>query len=1001
MPTLYANKERFVADTPTRKPVYKMVTFWLALLLLLYALAGFLLLPWWLERQIPEQMQSQMGWQGSVEDIDVNPFFMTVDVEQLNANDSEGTRVVSAQTLHADLAFWRLFTGTIALESIHLQQPFVRVDLLDGYGVNLVRDWTQHHPQDTDENAAEPEEESEPPHLYFSEIRIEQGHVQLRDYTQEELETFNIEPLNLALNDLATFSDDGSPSDYTLSAAIGDQQINWQGSLGLMPFHSNGRIELSNLKHSTVWHFAAPYAPYVVASGILSLSTDYAMSSDGEFALITRNGELRIEELSARLADADEPYATLTTAAASDVSFDLNAMTLDIGSVDLDTLDADISRNAEGIVNIAQPFMGADETQESEPDAQQNSDSEFRWSIDSVRLGNSTVDWHDEQPQSPVDLTVKGLNIEMGPLTQALGEPVPYKLDFKSNDDGELSARGQITMLPFTLESVLTVRSLALPQFEPYAQEFANIGLTSGQLNMEGNLDVDTQDPTITGTFSGTGEIDNLAITRKGQSDKLLSWDALVMNPIELNLDPGRLEIGTITINNPDANVVRRQDGSTNLDNILVASSTESASSDQAASADGEDEGQTEDGGENEVKQDFIFRSGSIQVKGGQFDFADRMVEPVFTLRARELEGTIDSLSNVTPQLGNVRLNGQVGERGTVKVTGTLGTLNEEETTELKLDLDNLAMGELSPYFGRYLGYAVDSGKLRLSLDYTITGSQLDASNHVVMDQLALGQSVQSDDAVDVPVKLGLNLLRNNDGIIDINLPISGNLDDPQFQISQVVMGAFINLLAKAATSPFTMLGSIADLAGFSGEELGKVGFIPGEATLAEGEEEKLEALANALSERDDILLNVRGAVAPDLDGLALKSQQMNTSLDLTNDTPRRDRIRILENHLSSTQGDAALQNLKQANNQTSDSRMNDARWLETLTRELTKNVDIPPEELDRLAKQRGSLLFQRLSDDYDISDDQLFQLAPTQEAETKLTADTIQVIVPFSMDSR
>ncbi|BES69191.1 DUF748 domain-containing protein [Marinobacter nanhaiticus D15-8W] len=981
-------------DTATRKPVYKMVTFWLALLLVVYALAGFLLLPWWLERQVPEQLQSQMGWQGDVEDIDINPFFMTVDIEQLQANDSEGTQVLSFQALHADLAFWRLFTGTIALEVIQLQQPFVRVDLLEGYGVNLVRDWNQQHADKAAENAQTTEadsEDGEPPNLYFAEIRIEQGQVQLRDFTKEQPETFNIQPLNLTLNDLATFSEDGT-SDYTLSAAIGEQQIDWQGDLGLIPFHSNGRIELSNIEYSTIWHFAAPYAPYVVTNGTLSLTTDYAMSSEGDFALITRNGQIRIQDLSARLADADEPYATLATAAANDINFDLNALSLDIGSVDLDQLDADISRNSEGVVNVAAPFMGAEQETENDEASQnqQGSDSEFRWSIGSVRLGDSQVDWHDEALATPADLALSGLNIEIGPLTHALGEPVPYQLDANTGENSKLSARGQITMLPFTLESVLTLNSIALPQFQPYIQEYANIVLNSGQLDVEGNLDIDTQDPTLTGTFSGTGTVTNLEIAREGRSDKLLSWSSLVLNPIELNLDPGRLEIGTVTLTDPDANIIRLEDGSTNLSNLMVDSGSDES----------EEEGASDEREDGE-RPEFIFRTGSIQIESGGFDFADRTVDPVFTLRARELAGTISGLTNIPPQQASVRLNGQIGERGSVEVTGSIGTLGEADKTELKLQLDNLAMAELSPYFGKYLGYGVDSGKLRLDLDYTLNGAQLDAANHIVMDQLALGQPVQSDQAIDAPIKLGLNLLRNGNGVIDINLPVSGNLDDPKFRVSQVVMSAFVNLLAKAATSPFTMLGSIVDLAGFSGEELGKVGFVPGEATLASGEEKKLEALASALSERKDLLLNVRGAVAPDLDGLALKSQRMNTSLDLTNDTPRRERIRILENHLTSTQGEAALQNLQQTNNQTTEARMSDARWLETLTRELTRDVQIPPEELDRLAKQRGTLLFQRLSEDYDIAEDQLFQLAPSQDAETQLTAETIQVIVPFAMDSR
>ena len=177
-----------------------------------------------------------------------------------------------------------------------------------------------------------------------------------------------------------------------------------------------------------------------------------------------------------------------------------------------------------------------------------------------------------------------------------------------------------------------------------------------------------------------------------------------------------------------------------------------------------------------------------------------------------------------------------------------------------------------------YLGYGVDSGKLNLNLDYEIAGSRIDASNLVVMDRLELGSAIASDQAVNAPVKLGLALLRDSKGVIEVDLPISGDLSDPDFSVGKVVMRAFVNLLAKAAASPFSMLGSIAELAGLSGEELGKVRFIPGSIQLAEGEAEKLAALADALLDRPDLLLNIRGNVESQADGLALLRDELTAS---------------------------------------------------------------------------------------------------------------------------
>ncbi|TBW53742.1 DUF748 domain-containing protein [Marinobacter halodurans] len=979
-----------MADPKARKPIYRMVSFWLFLLLILYTLAGFIGLPWWLQRQVPEQLKTQLGWEGSVTDIDFNPFTMTLDVEGLDARDADGEPVVAAKQLHVDLTVWRLVTGTIAFESIRLDAPFVRVDLLKDYGVNLVRDWTTHHP--ATETPEEQSASSEPPHLYFNEIQLNDGEVRFRDYSQDQPETFDIQPLDVTLNDLATFGDDGSPSDYTLSAAIDEQQIDWQGNIGLMPFHSNGHVRLRDISHTTLVHFASPYAPYVVNQGTLSLDTDYALSSAGDFALVTRNGELRIDNLSASLPQADQPFATLAALVVKGITFNLADRSLAIGSVDLDSLKGNVSRDKEGLINVLKPFTGPENgSQDTEADTGgDSSGSGFDWRIDTVTLADSDVHWQDAVPETPADISASGINAKLGPLTQALDEPVPYTLNLRTGESGKISARGQVTFVPFTLESTLSLDDIALAPFEPYVQQTANVAFASGTLNVAGELDLDDQTPALTGTFNGNGQIRNLKLTRAGQSDPILSWSSLRLNPVELNLNPGRLEIGTITLTDPDAHIVRAADGSTNLSGLIKSGDT--GDSDTAA--------QEQDAGSSD-KPGFVFRVTQIELENGGFDLADRTIKPVFTTGMRKVNGMIEGLSNVPPQQGSVRMSGELGQRGHVDMKGSIGTLGKKDTTHLELNLDNMAMAELSPYFGRYLGYAVDSGKLRMDLKYDITGPKIKADNRIVMDQLTLGQAVQSKDAVNVPVKLGLTLLRDTDGVIDVDLPIEGNLDDPEFRVGQVVLRAFVNLLAKAATSPFTMLGSVAELAGFSGEELGQVAFVPGTTTLAPGEDKKLELLADALAEKPQLLLNVRGAVAPDIDGLALKAERLDTRLDLTANTDRKQRVQALESQLVDQQGEAALKQLQADNNQTGNERFTSAEWVTTLVRSLTRDVQLPPEALNRLAQQRGAVLQKQLSEQYDIPDDQLFLLAPSEDAKTEMGEDAIRVIVPFAMGAR
>lgn len=290
---------------------------------------------------------------------------------------------------------------------------------------------------------------------------------------------------------------------------------------------------------------------------------------------------------------------------------------------------------------------------------------------------------------------------------------------------------------------------------------------------------------------------------------------------------------------------------------------------------------------------------------------------------------------------------------------GTIGTLGTEDVSDLRLIMQDLSLPALSPYFGRYLGYGVDSGKLNLNLDYEIAGSRIDASNLVVMDRLELGSAIASDDAVNAPVKLGLALLRDSKGVIEVDLPISGDLSDPDFSVGKVVMRAFVNLLAKAAASPFSMLGSIAELAGLSGEELSKVSFVPGSIQLAEGEAEKLAALADALLERPDLLLNIRGNVEPQADGLALLRDDLTAG---------------------------------------GEQELSEEEWQEAREAYLAGERSLAPEALSNLASSRGVTLRNVLQQTHGVPADQLFLLDPARNAEVGGEGN---VIVAFNLDVR
>jgi len=233
-----------------------------------------------------------------------------------------------------------------------------------------------------------------------------------------------------------------------------------------------------------------------------------------------------------------------------------------------------------------------------------------------------------------------------------------------------------------------------------------------------------------------------------------------------------------------------------------------------------------------------------LQLDNADVDYTDRTLTPELTTRFGQLQGNLSGLSNIPPQQGRVSLKGKVNQVGNLDMSGSIATPGTDQQSDLVLNLENLELLRLSPYSGRYLGYGIAGGKLALKLDYRLQGTRINASNQIILNRLELGQPMLSEQAVGVPTKLGLALLRDGNNVIELNVPVNGDLADPEFHVGKVMMRAFADLLTKAATSPFALTGTLADIAGLGGEQMHQVSFAPGGTELTAISTRKLAALA-------------------------------------------------------------------------------------------------------------------------------------------------------------
>ena len=262
---------------------------------------------------------------------------------------------------------------------------------------------------------------------------------------------------------------------------------------------------------------------------------------------------------------------------------------------------------------------------------------------------------------------------------------------------------------------------------------------------------------------------------------------------------------------------------------------------------------------------------GPLNITNGIFSFEDKNLPIPFKTTITKLNGKISEFKNIESSTTNLQLKGVVDEYGVAKITAIVHPTNIKFLTDINMVFNNIAIENFTPYSGKFVGREIKSGKLDLDLKYNIEKSNLDAKNNIVISKLELGEKVESPDAVSLPLDIAIALLRNSNGVIDINLPVSGNVDDPQFAIGSIIWKAFVNLMTKAITAPFSLLGAMFN---FSEDEIKTVKFDPLESEIGPIQKETLDKIAQILKSRSEIAIELTASFEENKESYELKKQK-------------------------------------------------------------------------------------------------------------------------------
>lgn len=561
-----------------------------------------------------------------------------------------------------------------------------------------------------------------------------------------------------------------------------------------------------------------------------------------------------IDEVSGQI-DLGERF-TVGGVAFKGIRVDLPGRQVDIAEARNTGTRARLLRNTDGRIEwLSPPALRTARAAPVRPAAKAKEEKPWVGRIGKLAVDDFAFRFEDRTTQPVAIQEVEGLSLHGEGLTNAANQKGRIALKTTINQKGSLHVDGSLQVVPFDV--ALKVETVAVPlmPLEPYVSQFLNVSLSRGMVSNTGEVTARFEPAGLKAGYKGHVTLGDFLAVDKANSADFLKWRSLYFGGIDFRLEPMAVNIGEIALSDFYSRLILNKDGRLNLADIVKQPAGKAAEARPGTPAAAP------------AKGPLPIRIAKVTLQNGTVNFSDFFVKPNYTVNVTRLGGRVNGLSSAPDTVADMELRGKYGNSAPVEILGKLNPLAAKSFLDIKAAITGVDLTGFSPYSGKYAGYAIEKGKLSLNVAYKLENNQLAAENRLFIDQFTFGDKVESPDATTLPVNLAISLLKNNRGEIDLNLPISGSLDDPEFSIGGLIIKVIVNLFLKAVTSPFALLGSMFG----SGEELSNVEFAAGRTSIDAAASQKLESLAKALRERNALKLEITGRADPETDREGLK----------------------------------------------------------------------------------------------------------------------------------
>ena len=774
-------------------------------------------------------------------------------VKNLAVSDNTSRRFLTLPQLQISFDPANLLAGQVHIASLAITKPQVEVERQADGSLRLPE---LSLPAEKKKGSPRSRQKQTNFSLTIDQLSLNDGQLTFLDQFTKPPFTSQINPVNLTVSNFSTKPEQQGNFTGSLKSAAGES-LDVKGNFSLKPMRLSGHFGINDITLSTYFPYYRKYFSGIIEQG--------SLSGAGDFTLIPKapDKSTRLEHLSAELKNlriredkTKQEMVNIPTFTIRETSIDLRKRQIVIGKLESTAGTINLTRQPDGRINLQdlQPPPAA------APPAEKKTEELSPWQLDLNRgtIDNYQLQFVDQSPSRPVTTKLDHTTLALEQLTTRKNQIGKINLAFRLNKNGRFNIGGQLGLIPLAANLTYKADQIALQPFQAYLNDFFALDITSGLAGSSGSLQLSIDDqkkPKI--TYQGRLAITHFASVDALKANDFLSWKSLKILGIKGNSQPLSLTIDEITLNDPQTSLVVAPDGTLNLQAMAKTTSGKEAST------------KTEKANKTSAEHPTMaLQINRIKVKNGRLNFLDRSLSPTYSMSINQLNGSVDHLTSSRSQPARANFNARLNGHAPISITGTINPLPKEDMfADLTVTFNDVDLSPFTPYSGKFVGQTISKGKLSLDMHYLIDKTKLRAENHLFLDQFTFGDSVDSPDAASLPVKLAVALLKNRQGEINLDLPVQGDMSDPQFSLGGIIFKMIFNIISKAVTSPFALLGSIFG----GGEDVNHITFDPGSTLITTENQKKLAAVAKALYERPGLKLDIQGQVDPKTDRQGLK----------------------------------------------------------------------------------------------------------------------------------